>query len=179
MKALIGIGVVVALVGMIFMMYASASNSEVRLRNAVTAQQKANETSFDTCWKIISQQAQLTDKYKDGFKEIYTGLMEGRHYEKGGALFKFITEANPQFDTTLFVKLATSIEAQRTVFKRDQQKLIDLKREHDNVLTTIPSSWFVGSRPPVEIKIVTSTKTDDAFRSGKEDDVELSPKTRK
>jgi hypothetical protein len=176
MKALIGVGVLVALVGMIFMMYASASNSEVRLRNAVTAQQKANETSFDTCWKIISQQAQLTDKYKDGFKEIYVGLMEGRHYEKGGALFKFVTESNPKFDVQLFVKLATSIEAQRTVFKRDQQKLIDLKREHDNVLMTIPSSWFVGSRSPVEIKIVTSTKTTEAFNSGKEDNIELTPK---
>lgn len=176
MKALIGLGAIVLLVGIVALMYVSASNSEVRLRNAVTAQQKANETSFDTCWKIIQQQAQVTDKYKDGFKEIYTGLMEGRHYEKGGSLFKFVTEANPNFDVQLFVKLSTSIEAQRTVFKRDQQKLIDMKREHDNLLTTIPSTWFVGSRPPVDIKIVTSSKTDDAFRSGKEDDINLSPK---
>lgn len=176
MKALIGLGVVVALVGMVFMMYVSASNGEVRLRNAVVAQQKANETSFDTCWKIVQQQAQVTDKYKDAFKEIYVGLMEGRHYEKGGSLFKFVMESNPKFDSKLFLKLATSIESQRTVFKRDQQKLIDLKREHDNMLTTIPSSWFVGSRPPVEIKIVTSTKTTEAFNSGKEDDVDLSPK---
>lgn len=173
MKALIGIGsvVILALVGVF--MYMSYSNSEVRLRNAVTAQQTANETSFDTCWKIIQGQAQVAEKYKDSFKEIYIGLMEGRHYEKGGALMKFITEANPAFDIKLFEKVSNSIEVQRTAFMRDQQKLIDLKREHDNVRMTAPGSWFVGSRPPVEIKIVTSTKTGEAFKSRKEDDIDV------
>lgn len=173
MKALAAIGAVVGLVVMVFLMYMSYANSEVRLRNAVTAQQKANETSFDTCWKIIQGQAQVADKYKDSFKEIYTGLMEGRHYEKGGALMKFITESNPTFDIRLFEKVSNSIEAQRTAFMRDQQKLIDLKREHDNVLTTMPGSFFVGSRPPVEIKIVTSSKTEKVFESRKEDDVDV------
>lgn len=173
MKALIGVGVLVVLVATVFIMYASYSNSEVRLRNAVVAQQKANETSFDTCWKIIQQQAQVADQYKNGFKEIYVALMEGRHYEKGGTLFKFITEANPNFDVRLYENISNSIEGQRIVFKRDQQKLIDLKREHDNMLTTIPSAWFVGSRSPVDIKIVTSTKTTEAFDSGREDNLDL------
>lgn len=173
MKILIGFGTMAALAIAALMMYASFSNTEVRLRNALTAQQKSNETSFDTCWKIIQQQAQVADKYKDGFKEIYTGLMDGRHYEKGGSLMKFITEANPNFDVRLYEKVSNSIEGQRTVFKRDQQKLLDLKREHDNVLTTIPSSWFVGSRPHIDVKIVTSTKTTEAFGTGKEDDIDI------
>lgn len=176
MKALIVVGVVVAIAFSAFLMYASISNAEVRLRNAVTAQQKSNETSFDTCWKIIQQQGQVADQYKDGFKEIYVGLMEGRHYEKGGSLMKFIQENSPVFSEKLFEKVSNSIEVQRTVFKRDQQKLIDLKREHDNMLVTIPSTWFVGSRPPVNIKIVTSSKTEATFDTGKEDDLDISPK---
>lgn len=173
MKALVAVGAVlgIALVG--FLMYMSYSNSEVRLRNAVKAQQQSNETSFDTCWKIIQGQAQVADKYKESFKEIYTGLMEGRHYEKGGALMKFITESNPTFDIRLFEKVSNSIEAQRTAFMRDQQKLIDLKREHDNLLTTMPGSFFLGSRSPVEIKVVTSSKTEKTFESRKEDDVDV------
>lgn len=173
MKALIAVGALVGLVVMGFLMYMSYSNSEVRLRNAVKAQQEANTTSFDTCWKIIQGQAQVADKYKDSFKEIYVGLMEGRHYDKGGQLMKFITEANPNFDIKLFEKVSNSIEGQRTAFMRDQQKLIDLKREHDNVLTTMPGSFFVGGRPPVEIKIVTSTKTEKTFETRKEDDVDI------
>jgi len=99
--------------------------------------------------------------------------MQGREYGKGGQLMKFITEANPNFDIRLFEKVSNSIEGQRTAFMRDQQKLIDLKREHDNVLTTMPGSFFVGSRPPVEIKIVTSTKTEKTFETRKEDDVDV------
>lgn len=173
MKALAALGALVGLVVIGLLMYMNYSNQEVRLRNAVKAQQEANTTSFDTCWKIIQGQAQVADKYKDSFKEIYTGLMEGRHYEKGGALMKFITEANPTFDIRLFEKLSNSIEGQRTAFMRDQQKLIDLKREHDNLLVTMPSSFFVGSRSPVEIKIVTSTKTEKTFETRKEDEVDV------
>jgi hypothetical protein len=173
MKALVAVGAVVGLAIMMLMVYMSYSNSEVRLRNAVVAQQKSNETSFDTCWKIIQGQAQVADKYKDSFKEIYVGLMEGRHYDKGGQLMKFITEANPNFDIKLFEKVANSIESQRVSFKRDQDKLIDLKREHDNILTTMPGSFFVGSRPPVEIKIVTSSKTEKTFETRKEDDIDV------
>jgi hypothetical protein len=173
MKALAALGALVGLAVIGFLMYMSYSNSEVRLRNAVKAQQESNTTSFDTCWKIIQGQAQVADKYKDSFKEIYVGLMEGRHYEKGGSLMKFITESNPNFDIRLFEKVSNSIEAQRTIFKRDQDKLIDLKREHDNMLTTMPGSFFVGGRPPVEIKIVTSTKTEKTFETRKEDDVDV------
>ena len=155
-------------------MWMSYSNGEVRLRNQVAAQQKANETSFDTCWKVISQTAQIADQYKDSFKDIYSSLMEGRYGNaRGGALMSWIKESNPEFSDKLYLKVAAAVEGQRTVFKRDQQKLIDLKREHDNLLMTMPSSWFVGSRPPVEIQIVTSTKTDVTFTTGKEDDVDL------
>lgn len=173
MKALAALGALFGLVVISFVMYVNYSNQEVRLRNAVKAQQEANTTSFDTCWKIIQGQAQVADKYKDSFKEIYTGLMEGRHYEKGGSLMKFITESNPTFDIKLFEKVSNSIEGQRTAFMRDQQKLIDMKREHDNLLVTMPGSFFVGGREPVEIKIVTSTKTERTFESRKEDEIEV------
>lgn len=173
MKAMIGIGAVVVLALVGLFMYMSYSNSEVRLRNAVTAQQKANEASFDTAWKIIQQQAGVADRYKDGFKEVFVSLNEARHYDKGGQLFKFITESNPAFDVKLYEKVSNSIEQQRLVFKRDQEKLIDFKREHDNVRTTMPGSWFVGGRPEVEIRIVTSSKTEKAFETRKEDDVEV------
>lgn len=170
---LIGLGVAVVLGAILLFMYVGYSNSEVQLRNQITAKQKANEASFDTCWKIIKQQAQVAETYKDGFKEIYVGLMEGRHYEKGGALMKFITEANPAFDIRLFEKVSNSIEAQRTSFLRDQQQLLDLKREHDNLLDVLPGSIFVGGRPRIEVKIITSGATQETFRTGEENDVDV------
>lgn len=118
-------------------MYFTTSNGEIRLRAEVEAQKKNVTAVFDNTWKIIKQQAQVSDEYKDAFKDIYTGIMDERYSsERGGALFSWITEQNPNFDTKLYANLQVSIEAQRTNFTREQKKLIDLKREHDVYLTT-------------------------------------------
>lgn len=171
--AMVVAALIVVPVGIFFIMKVSTQNAEVRLRNQATAQVKANETTYDTCWKVISQLAGVAEKHKDGFKEVYTAIMQARGLDKGGNFMKWVQESNPQFDSKLYDKLANAIEGQRMVFKRDQQKLIDLKREHDNMLATWPSSMFVGDRDPLEITIVTSTKTDKVFTTGKEDDVDV------
>lgn len=152
----------------------SISNSEVRLRNEIAAQQKANEAVYDTMWKIIQQEAEVSDQYQKKFYEGF-GKIIGSRYEKerGGALLSMITEANPKFDTGLFAKLMRSIEGQRTVFLQNQKRLLDLKAEHDNVRATFPGSLICGGRPAIEVVIITSQKTDDAFKKGKDDDTNL------
>lgn len=160
--------VVVAVIGVsAFFQY---SNSEIRLRNQIGAQQQSNEAVFDNTWKIIKQQAGIADQYKDAFKEIYPALMEGRYGNaRGGALLSFVKESNPNFDTSLYQKLANTVEVQRTVFTREQQKLIDLNREHDNMLQQFPSSIFLMSRKQIDIIVVTSSKTEEAFKTRKEE----------
>lgn len=156
------------------LMYVSYNNREVGLRNRAAAQQKNLEVVFDRTWKIISQIAQVADAGKEAFKEIYPALMEGRYGNaRGGALMSWIQESNPQFDMKLYDKLAAAIESQRTDFAREQQKMLDIKREHDDLRLKFPSSFFVGSRPELTVIIVTSSKTDEAFRTGQEDDINL------
>lgn len=154
-------------------MYMSYSNSEIALRNQIKAVQKSNEAVFDSTWKIVKQQCQIADKYRDAFKDIYKGIMSERYSKGDGSLMKWITESNPNFDVRLYEKVSNSIEAQRLTFLREQQKLLDLKREHDNVRQAIPSAWFVGSRPEIDVVIVTSEKSEEAFRTHREDDVSL------
>ncbi len=152
----------------------STSNSEVRLRNEAEAQQENLKVVFDATWKIISQKAGVSEKYADDFKDIYPKLMEGRYGdEHGGAMMSWITEHNPEFDTSLYQDLMRSIEAERTKFAREQKVLLDIVREHNNVRETLPGSIFVGSRPEIEVKLVTSAKTDEAFSSGQENDIDL------
>jgi hypothetical protein len=165
-----------ALGGCGVMMYFNYDGQEIQLRNAVKAQQKSNEVSFDNTWKIIQQKCQLKDDYKETFKSFYPELMKGRHYEAGGNFMKWITESNPTFDVSLWKDIMNTIEAERKTFERNQNKLIALKQEHDNVRTIAPGRFFVGGRPEIEIAIVTSTKTEATFKSGKEDDIDLSPK---
>ena len=166
------IGILVIIVVLMGIGY---KNTEIELRNQSVAQQKANEVIYDKTWKVISQKAQIADKYESAFKDIFVGLMNERYEgdEKSNPTFKWIHEQNPNFSTELYKELGDSISGLRAEFARVQNRLVDIKREHDNLLQRIPSKWFVGGKEPLDIKIVTSTKTDKTFESGKEDDVKL------
>jgi len=175
MKALIVLGVaVVAVVAVWFIMAVTYENKAIGLENKAAAQTTVNEAFFDKMWKVIQQYAEVSDEYKTTFKEVYPALMEGRYGDaRGGALLSFITESNPDFDITLYANLQKAIEAQREGFFREQKKLTDLKLQHDDIRTTWPGRVFVGDRPEMEIKIVTSAKTDEVFNTGQENDVSL------
>jgi len=150
-------------------------NKEVDLRNQAGAQQDANKIIYDKVWKVIKQKAQITDKYAADFKGIYTNIM-GQRYQgdaKGAPMFKWIQEQNPNFSVEMYKDLADAIEANRAEFARVQMRLRDIKREHDNLRQKFPSSMFVGGRAELDIKLVTSTKTEKTFETGVDDDVDL------
>lgn len=174
-KGLIVSGVGIAFLVVIFvMMNISYSNNEIVLKNLVKAQVETRDANFDKTWKVIKQQAQLTDKYANDFKDIYRGMLEGRYGEDGSkAMFQWIQEQNPQLDVSLYTKLANTIEAQRNEFFMEQKKLISMDREHKNLRETFPGSFFVGDRPDVEFKIITSAKTKAVAESGEENDTDL------
>ena len=116
-------------------LWLSAHNQEVSLRNKGRAQQRNLENMFDKTWKIISQQAQISEEAREAFKEIYPALMEGRYGNaRGGALLSFIQEQNPTFDIQRnYDTLASSVEAQRTAYAREQEELLTIKQLHDDV----------------------------------------------
>lgn len=169
----IGIAIL-ALFGIIaLIMGVSTSNSEVRLRNKGTAQEQVCKNNFDNMFKQIAQVAQVADQYKETFKEIYPALIEGRYKNDGNTLMKWIQESNPNFDTKLYDKLINIIEAKRDSFQHEQDKLVDIVREHNDLLGTFPSSLFVGGRPPLAVTFVSSSKTKETYRTGEENDIDV------
>jgi len=172
MAAVMSVGIV--LVGLFLLTWMSANNAEVSARNAFNAQQKANESSFDKVWKTIAQQAEIPTAERESFRKTYTEIMAASRGVAGnGQLASFFTQAKIDIDPSLFAKLMTTIEAQRESFHRDQQHLLKLKQQHDDVRTRWPSGLFVGNRPEVEAKLVTSAKTSAAFEVGEDNDVKL------
>lgn len=157
----------------------SYSSREAVARNAVVAKQRANEPSFDTMWKILRDQAGVADEYKTAFKEIFPDIIKGRYANDKTLLVKFITEANPHFDTRLYLKVMNSIEAERKRFLTDQQELIDTKQQHDNLLDAPVGNFFLvilGGKKKIDITVVTSDKTEEAFKTGKDNDEGVFPK---
>jgi len=159
-------GLIVAGIGI------GASNREVALRNKGEALQQESKVVYDNTWKVISQVAQVAEKHKQAFSDIYEKVMDKR-YQDQNLLLKFITEANPNFDKGLYPQVIDAIQGERAKFTRTQAQLIDIQREHKTLLQTWPASMFVGNRKPLDIQLVTSDKTEKTFASGRENDVEV------
>lgn len=173
-KAGIIIGLIVVVLGLTTAIYGvNVSNSEIDLRNQASAQDDMRGAYFDKMWKTIQQQAEVSNEYKEAFAEIYPELIEGRYSQGDGALMKWIQEANPDFDASLYKKLMNTIEAQREGFFNEQKKLRSIMQQHENLRLKWPSSMFVGGREKLDYEMVTSKKTKNIMESGEENDVEL------
>ena len=170
---LISLGVLVVLGLSIVLWAVGVSNDEIRLRNRATKQQESNEAFYGKLWQILQEKAGVADEYKEAFKEIYVPLIEGRYSQGDGSLMKWITEHNPQFDASLYKDLMVTIEGQREGFFTEQQKLIDINREHTNMRTTIPKKWIVGKRPELGIVVINPVVATEAFKTGVEPETNL------
>lgn len=150
-------------------------NQEVTLRNQIVAQQKVNQTVFDNMWKTIKQTTNVSDKYKKDFVDVLTAYTEGRNGDNKQLLMKWGNEAVPQFDSSMYKQINNVISANRADFMESQEVLIDLNRTHDNLLDTFPNNIYfkVMGIKKIDITVVTSSKTEETFKTGKEDNVDL------
>ena len=169
------VGIVLVLGFSIFGMYVSYNNQAVALVKKGDAQKGNVEAVYDNMWKILSQKAQVTDQYKDTFKEIYPKLIEGRYSKGDGTLMKWIQESNPNFDISLYKDLMKSIEIERDNFTAQQKIMLDIKREHETLCNSIPAKWFISdaNAKPIEYIVISSTKSKEVVKTGVDDDVDL------
>ena len=174
---LIGLGVAGVIVVAILFWAIGLSNTYNKKFQTGKAFQKNAEVVFDNTWKKIQQQANVTDEYKKGFKEIYVSMMDARYAGDSASgketLMKWITESNPTFDPSLYKTLMNTIEGSRNEFTMEQKKLIDIDRELKTMKVVFPASLILANKPDLEIILVTSSKTEEAYKTGKDDDVDL------
>ena len=173
---LIGFLIVVVLGGVcIFSKGVSVYNTHIDLKNQIEAKQKANEAIFDNTWKKINQTVQVSDKYKDGLKEVLLAYTSGRSKGDSQLLMDWTKEAVPTFDSSIYKQINNVITSSRDDFTKNQEILIDLSRQHQQFIQKFPNNVFcaVLGIKEIEIKVVTSSKTEEAFNTGKEDDIKL------
>ena len=153
------------------------SNKEVELRTTIETKQKDNKSEFDNMWKKISQVAQVTDAQKEAIKEIVVGYADARSQGRdgSGSFINALHEAIPNIDTTTFNNLQNIVVSSRDAFTFRQKELLDLSRAHTILLRRFPEgailTWM--GRKTIDVTIVTSTKTEKVFETGKDDDVDV------
>lgn len=169
------IGVMMFSVFVIGSMFISYSNQEATLRTTIEAKQKDNTSEFDNMWKKISQVAQVTEGQKEALKEILVGYAEARSQGRdgSGSFINALHEAIPNVDTSTFNNLQNIIVGSRDAWTMRQKELVDLSREHTKLLRVFPSNLILSilGRKTIDITIVTSSRTEKTFETGKDDDV--------
>lgn len=154
-------------------MYFSYNNREVALRKEAEAQREKITTVHDTMWKTLKQEAGVTDEYRQTFERIYPQLIQGRYANDSQGFMKWIHEANPSFDTSLYRHLMQSINVQRTAFATSQQRMLDIIRERETLLESMPSRWFISNKSKIEYTVISSTATNRVIETRTDDDVKL------
>ena len=149
------------------------NNQEVSLRKEAEAQRKNIEGIHDRMWKTIKQKAGVTEQYREAFEKVYPQIMSGRYGNDIEAAMKWIQEANPEFDTSLYKDLMQTIEVQRAYFHNSQERMLDIVRERETLLDTIPAMFFIFNRRKIEYTMVTSTRSKKAMDTGLDDESEL------
>lgn len=166
--ALCSVGAILLLVIIGISWYFGIINGEVRLANRYDAQFNVRETSLDTMRKTLMNQFKVTQEYADKFIAVVSEQAEGR---KGGTLFKSSTESQSLGLTPdLYKSMLASIEGQLQEFKRAQDTLTDVWREHKTYCETAPNSFFVSGRVKPKPEMVSSEVTKTAIKTGKLDD---------
>jgi hypothetical protein len=157
----------------------SYRTSCIQAENGIVAQYEQNQNDYDNMWKKFKEMAQVPEMYAADLQKVYDSAI-GKRYGEGGskAVFQFIQEHNPNYDSSMYVKLQAAIEAGRNGFAADQQQLIDKKRQYQDILGST-KAVFVGmwfGFPRIDLKkydIVTSDETQKTFQDKKSDEIRL------
>lgn len=161
--------VVLSLAVILLIMYFAYNNQEIALRKEAEAQEKAITSVHDTMWKVIKEKASVSEKYRETFEKIYPELINGR-YKDNDVAMKWIQEANPDFDTSLYTELMQTIEAQRMYFQTAQERMLDIIREREILIDSFPQKWFISNRQPIHYTVIASDQSNHVIKSRVDND---------
>ena len=170
MSLIITISVIVIAVVLLIMFF-TYNNREVALRKEAEAQNKNIMGVHDALWKIIKEKAGVAEQYREAFEKIYPDLIKGRYEKDSSATMKWIQESNPNFDTTLYKDLMQAIESQRIYFQRAQQRMLDIIRERETLLNSMPAKFFITNKQTIDYVVIASDKSNEVMQTRVDNDV--------
>ena len=154
-------------------------NDCIQMENTIKAQYEVNKSNYDNMWKKFKEAAQVNDMYAKDLKTVYDSAIQSRYGQDGSkAMFQWIKEHNPNFDSSMYRQLQAMIESGRNTFDSNQKMLIDKKQIYETSIGTFPNNIVASIfRFPrinlAEYGIVTSDSTQKAFDTKKAEEIKL------
>jgi len=180
MKVVLGLLVTFLLFfGVTVSSFIGINNSLVSQEQGLEAQYKQNQNNYDNFTKKVLEIAQVPAMMRDDLEKVTKAAISGRYGADGSkAVFQMIKEQNPNVSPELYTKIQQVIDAGRTSFEAEQKMLLDKKRLYLTDLKSFPTSLvasFLGF-PKIDlskIDIVTSDRTNEAFKTKKDKPINL------
>lgn len=158
--------------------FISFNNTEVELRNGFSQKMDERTAFYDKMWKTFSQKGQIAVKNDSSFRQNVNIIMDGRK-DAQQVVMKWVTETNPNANysevAALYKDLSRAIESQRDGFFNQEKMAQDFVLQHNNLIGRFPGSiyaWLL-SKEPLKYKPITSDRTDDVVKTGKDNDVKV------
>ena len=158
--------------------YVSVNNTCVAKEATLTATKDNSKSVYDNFWKKVKEVAQVPAEYQNGMKETYAAIMDARYKNSSKVMMNWIKEANPNFDSSMFVRVQQVIESGRNDFQDSQKQMIDQVRDYKTYVGQMPTSFFahLAGYPKIkweDFEVLTSDRTDDAFKTHKDEAVDV------
>ena len=173
------LGVLVLCVVIFISSLMGINNQCASFEQTIIAQYKQNQNSYDNYFKKVKEVAQVPDMYTASFKSVYDGMMKGRYGAEGSkAVFQWIQENNPSFDSSVFKEIQEVIVAGREDFEANQKTLLDKKQVYQSMLNSMPDGFFakIVGYPKIDLSkydIVTSDETEKVFATKKSEPLQI------
>ncbi len=168
----------VGTVGILGIGYISVNNTCVAKEATLNATKANSKSVYDNFWKKVKEVAQVPAEYNKGMGETYAKIMDARYKNSTKVMMNWITEANPNFDSSMYVRVQQVIESGRNDFQDSQKQMVDQVREYKTYVGKIPTSFFAGLAGYPKIKwedfeVLSSERSDEAFKTHKDQEVDV------
>lgn len=152
-------------------------NDFSRIETKAKAVQTDNRNVLDNTRKAIREAASVSDAEVSALEKIIVGYAAARGEGGNGGdnntvSIGMLREAVPSITSVeTLSRLQNIVVAGRREWQSAQTRLIEIKRQGDEMLAVFPSGFILRTfgRSPIEIKIVTSSETEENFQTGKDD----------
>lgn len=182
----LGMKILIGVLGLLALITVSVVGSVIGVNNDCVTQEKGlkaqydqNRNNYDSMFKKFKEAAAVPVMYTEDLKKVYDSSIQKRYGNQGSkAMFQWLKEHNPNFDSKLYVRLQQIIESGRNDFEANQKMLLDKKRAYETRLDVFPGGMVARTLgfPKVELNkfdIVTSAHTEQVFKEKKSGPIQL------
>lgn len=152
-------------------------NGAASLRNTYEMKVESNSAEFDNMWKKLKQAAEIPEQKKNAFKDIFEGYAGARSTGGDNQMMTWIKEAIPNADISVYDNLMNIIVGSRDTWTMKQTELVSVAEQYNKKLVVFPGNIIlpIMGFELIKPKVITSTRTQQTFETGQDDDVALFP----